>query len=140
MEEWYPGEVPADVAQRGELARRGYLWRVAETTTFPAARGVAPDVALRLARGLGPATVARELADAEPLARPEPSDGVASWTVPGPGGHVRHYAALGAIERLGLDDRRSKRDWLFGFFYRSCEEALAERASSGAESAADRPA
>lgn len=115
-------EVPEEVARCGELARRGYLWRRAETHTFAAARRPTPGLAERLAAGGDLPGVARALAASEPLGRPDPADGVASWIVPGPGGHVRHYAALASIERVGLDDRRLKRDWLVGFFYRCCEE------------------
>lgn len=123
VDEASAGEVPEPVVARGELARRGYLWRLAESASFAAARQAAPELRARLARGEEPGAVASELAAAEPLERPDPTAGVASWSVPGPGGHVRHYGALASIERAGLDDRRLKRDWLWGFFYRCCEEA-----------------
>ena len=115
--------MPEPVAARGELARRGYLWRVAETRAFAAARQPAAGLAAPPAAGDDPAALAAELAAAEPLSRPDPAEGAPSWAVPGPGGHVRHYGALASIERAGLDDRRLKRDWLFGFLYRVLEEA-----------------
>lgn len=70
--------------------------------------------------------VARELADAEPLERPSPDDPcAASWRIPGPGGHVRHYLALGAAGHRAED----KPEWLYGFFLRCCEEAAAAAAA-----------
>lgn len=115
--------MPEPVAARGELARRGYLWRLAETRAFAAARQPAAVLAALPAAGGGPGERAAELAAAEPLERPDPESGAPSWAVPGPGGHVRHYGALASIERAGLDDRRLKREWLFGFLYRALEEA-----------------
>jgi hypothetical protein len=55
-----------------------------------------------------------------------------TWRIPGPGGHVRHYVALAAIDWLArtamsADDASAaaqlKRCWLFGFFLRSCDDA-----------------
>jgi hypothetical protein len=70
------------------------------------------------------AAVARELASREPLERPQPGDPHAvTWRVPGPGGHVRHYVAL----RLTAGRRELKRDFVFGFLIRCCEEALSPR-------------
>ncbi|RDI75830.1 hypothetical protein Gocc_0249 [Gaiella occulta] len=121
--ELYPGDVPVPVADAGEIARRGYLWRVAETETFAAARAPTPGLPERL-HPITAGELARELADAEPLGRPDPGDpGTITWTVPGPGGHVRHYGALASIEAAGLADRALKREWLYGFLYRCCEEA-----------------
>jgi hypothetical protein len=55
-----------------------------------------------------------------------------TWRIPGPGGHVRHYVALEAIEWLagetavdigdGGAGAELKRCWLYGFFLRACEE------------------
>ena len=123
--ELYPGEVPDGVTQAGDVARRGYLWRRAETETFSASRGSTPELAERLRDGASPTDLAAELADAEPSQRPAPDDPRAiSWRVPGPGGHVRHYGALASIEAAGLGDPSLKRDWLYGFLVRCCEDAV----------------
>lgn len=114
--------MPDVVAARGEVARLGYRWRLAETEAFSAARVPLPGLVERLRTGERAEDVAAELADAEPLSRPEPSDDTASWRTPGPGGHVRHYGALACIDAAGYDDRALKREWLYGFFYRCCEE------------------
>lgn len=123
----YPGNVPDVVALEGDVARRGYLWRIAETDVFVAARGATPDLATELRVGVEPTALARTLAAAEPLERPTPDDAKAvTWRVPGPGGHVRHYGALASIEAAGLAERSFKREWLFGFCFRCCEEAQAD--------------
>jgi uncharacterized protein with von Willebrand factor type A (vWA) domain len=125
VEARFPGEVPDAVAAAGDIARRGYLWRLAEVSAFSAARGDVPRILARLQAGESVESLARELAEAEPLARPAPDDeGATTWHVPGPGGHVRHYGSLASIEAAGLADGALKREWLYGFFVRCCEESL----------------
>jgi hypothetical protein len=130
-----------DPEDRGEgqlaLARAGYATRIAERGLLePAQRstpGLEEDVLENEAR-LGDRRaaivhVSRELAAAEPPGRSDPEEGVASWRVPGPGGHVRHYVALELGRRLAGsgDDPARKRNFMFGFFVRCCEEAVAGR-------------
>ena len=121
----------ADSARAAALARRGYLARIAETELFEAAQRAPTGLADRLrAAGADVAAVARELARAEPAGRPHPDDERSfAWRVPGPGGHVRHYLAMGAIRKTGelpAGDTSGdlKRCWLYGFYVRCCEEAL----------------
>jgi hypothetical protein len=131
------GDLLGDEAS--DLAALGYCARLAETDLFEPARTVTPGLAEELER-LGPTQKAQEalfelgrrLAEAEPSDRPDPGDGVTSWRVPGPGGHVRHYLAMLAVERRAPDTdyAASKRAFLYGFFVRCCEEAAeAERRS-----------
>jgi hypothetical protein len=65
-----------------------------------------------------------------------------TWRIPGPGGHVRHYIALAAIDDLvastdatsgtaPADPTRLKRCWLYGFFLRDCEEAQTDPPLTG---------
>ena len=70
------------------------------------------------------AELAARLADREPPERPEPGNADAvTWRIPGPGGHVRHYVAMALA---GDDpDPALKRDVVFGFVVRCCEEAIA---------------
>lgn len=144
-----PGELAKAIATRfdGEaetrMARLGYLGRLAETERFEAARAAIPWLAQALAdreRDLETWTsaavaVSVDLARAEPDGRPDPESRTASWRVPGPGGHVRHYVAAAAAGELGLPEggaetaganRASlgelKRCWLVGFLLRCCEE------------------
>jgi hypothetical protein len=64
--------------------------------------------------------LARRLAEGEPGERPEPDDpGAVSWRIPGPGGHVRHYVALKLIDS---SDVALKREVIYGFLVRCCEE------------------
>ena len=118
------------------LAREGYLTRVVEVEMFEPARRPIPWLAERVqiagARGL--ADVAAELAREEPEAKPPPGpDAPASWRIPGPGGHVRHFlalmsaAALAREAREAVDEVALKRAWMFGFYVRCCEEALGGR-------------
>lgn len=96
--------------------RAGYLARLVETELFAAARSPLPGLTddSREAE-----VIARELASREPLDRPAPDDPDAvSWRVPGPGGHVRHYVAVRLLGRAEL-----KRDFMYGFLMRCCEEA-----------------
>jgi hypothetical protein len=102
-----------------EIARVGYLTRVAETERFAPAREPMQWLSELLADS-DPATVAAELAAAEPTGKPAPSDPDAvTWRVPGPGGHVRYFLAA----RWSEGDDDSRRAWLYGFFLRCCEEA-----------------
>jgi hypothetical protein len=127
-----PEPQPAD-ALAAALARKGYASRIAESELLEPARVPAVWLGVLVASRIGegqdwPAAVAatsRELADAEPLDRPEPGDDSAvTWRVPGPGGHVRHYLAVQALsERSAAKER--KRDFVYGFVVRCCEEALA---------------
>jgi hypothetical protein len=129
-----------DQALAVKVARAGYLARVVEAELFEPARQ--PPAALAALLEAAPdagdsheairSTSAR-LANAEPVGRPNPEDEQAmTWRIPGPGGHVRHYVALEAIEWLagetavGVRDDGAgaelKRCWLYGFFLRACEE------------------
>ena len=119
----------------------GYIARMVEVDLFEPARGFADWVLERVEpheartgdRDEAVAALCGELAMAEPIGKPDPDDPAAmSWRVPGPGGHVRHYVARRAIEEL-LRDREEpvegdpadlKRAWVYGFFVRTCEEAL----------------
>jgi len=128
-----------------DLRRAGYLARIVEVEIFEPARPNAPwapeMLEQRYARcGDWTAAVAgicTELALAEPVDKPSPDDPDAmSWQVPGPGGHVRHHVARRTIGEL-LRDREDaiegdpadlKRPWMYGFFVRTCEEALPDGA------------
>lgn len=133
----------------GDLARAGYVTRVVEAEMFEPARRVPSWLTDMLrsrlvsgddARATAAAALSRELARAEPDGRPDPSEEHASWRVPGPGGHVRHYLAIEAAGECCRKDPRGeprlperiytagelKRCWLFGFFLRCCQEALGE--------------
>jgi hypothetical protein len=102
---------------RPDAERLGYHARVVERERFAPAREPIGWLSDLLA-GRDAATVAAELAAGEPEERPDPDSGVASWRVPGPGGHVRHYLALRAGD---------KRGWMRGYFERCCEDAAAPR-------------
>jgi hypothetical protein len=112
-----------------ELARLGYAGRRVERERFEPARRGMPWLQALLASGTPPIDVARELALAEPAGRPDPESRAASWRVPGPGGHVRHYLALASIDERAPDsnDRVAalERCWFLGFFLRCCEEESA---------------
>jgi hypothetical protein len=124
------------------LRASGYLARVVEVELFEPAQAVADWVAERVKQhhtrtgdlDEAIAALCGELARAEPIDKPRPDDPTAmSWQVPGPGGHVRHHLARRAIEELlrGREDPIEgepadlKRAWMYGFFVRTCEEALA---------------
>lgn len=128
----------------------GYLARVLEVEMFePAQRAadwVADEIEPHLARAGSEdeaiAALCGELAQAEPIGKPDPDDPAAmSWRVPGPGGHVRHYVARRAIEEclrgrdkpIEGDPADLKRSWVYGFFVRTCEEALADDAAGEPE-------
>jgi hypothetical protein len=126
VEERYPGEAPAHVVERGEIAIRGYLSRIVETELFTAARAVTPGLRQALSEEDDAVDrLAERIVRAEPLGKPSPGDERAfTWRVPGPGGHVRHFVALATLRDAGLHDRELKRQWLYGFVVRCCEEAL----------------
>jgi hypothetical protein len=133
-----------DVRLAVALARAGYITRAVETVMFEPARAPSTEIAelLTEANGTGDATqlastISTSLATSEPIERPSPDDDRAmTWRIPGPGGHVRHYVAIAAIDSLAggaaMDHGRArdpaalKRCWLYGFFLRSCEEVLAQ--------------
>lgn len=121
----------------------GYIARMVEVDLFEPARGFAEWVLDRIDPHYtrtgnydeAVAALCGELARAEPVGKPDPEDPAAmSWQVPGPGGHVRHYVARRAIEELLRvrdepvegDPADLKRSWMYGFFVRTCEEALAD--------------
>lgn len=133
------------------LRLSGYLARVIEAEMFAPARQTADWIPEMLqerfadteswSRAVAAACV--DLANSEPLAKPSPDDERArTWRIPGPGGHVRHFASSRAIgEELGRvssvaeigDPSELKRLWLYGFFVRACEEALPAEAELAAE-------
>lgn len=133
------------------LRLSGYLARIVEAEMFEPARQTADWIPEMLeerfadtgswARAVAEACV--DLANSEPLAKPNPDDERArTWRVPGPGGHVRHFAASRAIgEELSKvsataeigDPSELKRLWLYGFFVRACEEALPAEAEIAPE-------
>jgi hypothetical protein len=115
----------------GEITpeRLGYEARNVERELFEPARlpadWIGHELETRIAAGTPEAeairTLSAELADAEPEGKPAPDDErAASWRVPGPGGHVRHFVSLRSAPGR-------KRDFLYGFFSCCCEEALASR-------------
>ena len=115
---------------RRRLARAGYLARGAEVARFERARRPMPWLAERLAAergdwGEASGALAAGLAATEPGERPDPGDErAASWKIPGPGGHVRHYLAVRAAEELGAPaGPEAKRAWLAGFLVHCIEEA-----------------
>jgi len=128
-----------------DLRRAGYLARVVEVDLFEPAQRPAdwvPEVLRERFASTGSWSRAivdtcADLARNETVQKPSPDDPYAmSWRIPGPGGHVRHYLARRTIEDL-LQGRSSpvdgdpaelKRAWLYGFFVRTCEEALPEEA------------
>ena len=120
-------------ARRPDLARAGYFTRVIETELFAPAREPAAWIAEELralanAKSPGPGAVAElaaRLAEREPSERPDPENADAvTWRIPGPGGHVRHYVALALIGHDG--DPALKRDVVYGFVVRCCEETIAD--------------
>jgi hypothetical protein len=125
-----------DAAERPDLARLGYFARVTETDLFEPAREPAAWIARELqarARGESPwpnavSKLAASLADREPSKRPDPENPDAvTWRVAGPGGHVRHYVAVALAG--DEDEPTPKRDFVYGFVVRCCEEVVAEAAS-----------
>jgi hypothetical protein len=125
-----------------QLRRAGYLARLVEVELFDPAKQPAawlgPLVGERFAEtGDWAAALigaSADLARSEPVDKPHPDDpAAATWRVPGPGGHVRHYVARRTIEELlqgrdrPLDGEPAelKIPWVYGFFVRACEEVLA---------------
>jgi hypothetical protein len=123
------------------LRRAGYLARVAEVELFDPAKQPAPWltalVGERLADSADQASAltaaCADLARAEPVGKPHPDDpAAATWRIPGPGGHVRHYVARRTIEEelqgrdrpLDGEPADLKIPWVYGFFVRACEEVL----------------
>jgi hypothetical protein len=123
------------------LRRAGYLARVVEAEMFEPAKQPATWLASRVQEHFahsGDWTAAitvtcAELARAEPVGKPHPDDpAAATWRVPGPGGHVRHYLARRTIEEhlqgrdrpVDGDPADLKIPWVYGFFVRACEEVL----------------
>lgn len=129
------------------LARLGYLARMVEQERFERAQAPSPELAAELRQraatsgkgALGAAQeLAGELARREPGERPDPDDErAASWRIPGPGGHVRHFlAAHSASVELDKHHRMDelppgisrtaelKRFWMYGFFLHCCDEAV----------------
>ena len=127
-------ELALEAAGTGSAAARGYELRKVERRLFEPARAPMPGLAERLRDRIAETgeevaaieSLSRELAAAEPLERPDPGDErAATWKVPGPGGHVRHYVV---IELAGSEDPAARREVLAGFFRRCCEEALEAQA------------
>ncbi|MDQ3587032.1 MAG: hypothetical protein M3433_00180 [Actinomycetota bacterium] len=133
-----------------DLRHAGYLARVVEVELFEPARRPAEWIPPMLSERFASspswdeavAGACAELARSEPLGKPSPDDEAAmTWRVPGPGGHVRHYLARRTIEdylrdayaSVAEDPAELKRPWLYGFFVRSCEEALPAGATLGGE-------
>ena len=132
------------------LRRAGYFTRVIEVEIFEPAQKVAdwaPELLEeRFAKtsdwGQAIVSICTEIAKAEPIDKPDVDDENAwSWRVPGPGGHVRHFLARRSIgshlqrdpEQGPVDDPAElKQPWIYGFFVRTCEEALPAGALSGA--------
>lgn len=133
-----------DPALERALRVCGYIARIVEVDLFEPAQRQAEWVLDRVAaarahahagnREDAVAALCDDLARAEPIGKPDRDDpGAMSWQVPGPGGHVRHHVARRAIEELLRgreepiegDPADLKRAWMYGFFVRTCEEALA---------------
>lgn len=129
-----------------ELRMSGYLARIVEVEKFEPAQRPAEWVPAMLKEryersgdfDTAVALLCGELARAEPVQKPDPDDPDAmSWRVPGPGGHVRHYLARRAIDELLRgraepiegDPADLKRPWMYGFFVRTCTEAVPDLAT-----------
>lgn len=132
LDEPLPPAVETDLAATAgdaRLVRMGYLARAVEVERFERAREQMPWLADRLARaGEAVPALAAELAEGEPVGRPEPGDaGAVTWTVPGPGGHVRHYLAAQAADAGGERlTAAAKRSWVTGFLIHCIGEAAPE--------------
>ncbi len=130
------------------MRRIGYLSRRVEREMFDPARQPLEGLGEMLRQGMAAgegwpsavSAVSCRLAEAEPLAKPPAGDDRAvSWSVPGPGGHVRHYVVAAAIAEV-LSDRgyaadqmlpagitdagELKRCWTYGFMVHCCEEVV----------------
>lgn len=118
-----------DAAERPDLARAGYFVRVTEADLFEPARKpsgwLADELDANTGAGASPwpgavAELAARLSEREPAVRPDPDNTDAvSWRIPGPGGHVRHYVA---VRLCGAQEPALKRDVIYGFLVRCCEE------------------
>jgi hypothetical protein len=126
-----------NAAARPDLARLGYFMRVTETDLFEPAREPAAWLAEELqALTEGDSSwpeavseLAASLADREPSERPGPDNPDAiTWRIAGPGGHVRHYVAVAFA--CDNDAPALKRDVIYGFVARCCEEVVANPALS----------
>lgn len=124
------------------LRRAGYFTRVIEVEIFEPAQKVADWVPELLEEryaktsdwGQAIVSICTEIAKAEPIDMPDVDDENAwSWRVPGPGGHVRHFLARRSIgSHLQRDPEQGpvdnpaelKQPWIYGFFVRTCQEAL----------------
>lgn len=128
------GDDPEVVAA---VVLRGYSARAAELEMFEPARAEAPGLRETLSELLLEGAAAKDdaarahahqIALTEPLHRPAPGEGAFIWLVPGPGGHVRHYVALGAIAAAVRQPPEGfpelKRPWVYGFALRCCEQSL----------------
>ena len=129
------------------MRRAGYLARVAEVALFEPAKQPAAWLGAAVAERSGDAAAAlartcAELARAEPVGKPHPDDpAAATWRVPGPGGHVRHYVARRTIEDelqgrsrpFDGDPADLKIPWVYGFFVRACEEAIGHQDQAEAD-------
>ena len=131
------------------LRRAGYFTRVIEVEIFEPAQSIAEWIPKRLEERFEQhgewsdaiVSICTEAARVEPIEKPDVDDENAwSWRVPGPGGHVRHFLARRSIgshlqrdpEQGPVDDPAElKKPWIYGFFVRTCEEALPEGALSG---------
>lgn len=124
------GSAPHAQQAAAAVARMGYESRSAELAAFARAREPAEWLLAEL-RSRGDGDLSAELALREPAELPDPADErAASWRVPGPGGHVRHWLAARSVaaelERSpGEDPRLLRRAWFYGFYLRSCAEARA---------------
>jgi hypothetical protein len=122
--------IGATTPHAAELARAGYLSRLAETARFERARNITSELVARLSESGGSpeaiVALSLELAAREPAGRPDPADeDWTSWRIAGPGAHVRHYVAVECAARIaGGPSDELKRAWMYGFYVRCCEEAL----------------
>lgn len=114
--------------------RAGYWSRLAEFEHFEVARqpvtwlapALEPDAGGDAWTGRSERCV--ELALAEPLERPDAEDErAATWRVPGPGGHVRHYLFEELAAKLEGAEAgpELKRPWVYGFLLATVAAATA---------------
>jgi hypothetical protein len=132
-----------------DMRRQGYLARQVEIEMFEPAQKPAGWLRAPLQEHFAvtadwtAAIVATcaDLARGEPVAKPHPEDpAAATWRVPGPGGHVRHYVARRMIEDMlqgrdhpfDGDPAELKLPWIYGFFVHACQEVLPPQPSAQA--------
>ena len=130
-----------------QLRRAGYLAREVEVDMFEPAKKPATWLAAVVRERFAEtddwaaAIVAAcaDLARTEPVGKPDPKDpAAATWRVPGPGGHVRHFLARRTIEErlqgrsrpVDGDPAALKVPWVYGFLVRACEEVLPHEAQA----------